>query len=89
MRSPVSRRALGECNAIRNRGVNHSELTFVGILKSDSGAEGCRVVTEEVVRGPGAVEFRKKDPRAMHRGHEPLVIGAKAGVRKVRPNHHP
>ncbi|MGA2431041.1 MAG: hypothetical protein ABSH13_21265 [Candidatus Acidiferrum sp.] len=32
--------------------------------------EGCRVVTEEVVRGPGAVEFRKKDPNAMHRGHD-------------------
>ena len=31
---------------------------------------GCRVVTEEVVRGPGAVEFRKKDPNAMHRGHD-------------------
>ena len=32
--------------------------------------EGCRVVTEEVVRGPGAVEFRKNDPQAMHRGHD-------------------
>ena len=32
--------------------------------------EGCRVVTEEVVRGPAAVEFRKKDPNAMHRGHD-------------------
>jgi hypothetical protein len=32
--------------------------------------EGCRVVTEEVVRGPEAVEFRKKDPNAMHRGHD-------------------
>jgi hypothetical protein len=32
--------------------------------------EGCRVVTEEVVRGPGAVEFHKKDPSAMHRGHD-------------------
>jgi hypothetical protein len=32
--------------------------------------EGCRVVTEEVVKGPGAVEFRKKDPYAMHRGHD-------------------
>jgi uncharacterized protein YndB with AHSA1/START domain len=31
---------------------------------------GCRVVTEEVVRGPGALEFRKKDPDAMHRGHD-------------------
>jgi uncharacterized protein YndB with AHSA1/START domain len=32
--------------------------------------EGCLVVTEEVVTGPGAVEFRKKDPGAMHRGHD-------------------
>jgi hypothetical protein len=32
--------------------------------------EGCRVVTEEVVRGPGAVAFQKKDPKAMHRGHD-------------------
>jgi len=31
---------------------------------------GCRVVTEEVVRGGGAVEFRKNDPNAMHRGHD-------------------
>jgi hypothetical protein len=31
--------------------------------------ERCHVVTEEVVRGSGAVEFRKKDPQAMHRGH--------------------
>jgi hypothetical protein len=37
-RSPVSQRALGECKAIRSRGFNHSELTFVGILKNDSGA---------------------------------------------------
>jgi hypothetical protein len=32
--------------------------------------EGCRVVTEEVVGGPGAVEFRKRDADAMHRGHD-------------------
>jgi hypothetical protein len=32
--------------------------------------EGCHVVTEEVVTGPGAVEFRKKDPSSMHRGHD-------------------
>jgi hypothetical protein len=38
MRSPVSGRALGECNAIRSRGFRHSELTFVGILESDSAA---------------------------------------------------
>ena len=36
--------------------------------------EGCRVVTEEVVRGPGAVEFQKKDPSAMHRGHDLWLV---------------
>jgi hypothetical protein len=38
MRSPVSMSALGECNAIRSLGLGHSELTFVSILESDSGA---------------------------------------------------
>jgi hypothetical protein len=38
MDSPVSRRTAGECKAIKSRGSNHSELTFVGILKSDPGA---------------------------------------------------
>ena len=33
MRSPVSGEALGECNAIRNRGFAHGELTFVDTLK--------------------------------------------------------
>jgi uncharacterized protein YndB with AHSA1/START domain len=32
--------------------------------------EGCHVVTEEVVKGPGAVEFRQKQPSAMHEGHD-------------------
>lgn len=32
--------------------------------------EGCRIVTEEVVKGPGAVEFRQKQPSAMHEGHD-------------------
>jgi hypothetical protein len=31
---------------------------------------GCHVVTEEVVKGRGATESRRKDPQAMHRGHE-------------------
>jgi hypothetical protein len=34
------------------------------------GPEGCRVVTEEVARGPAAVQLREKDPDAMHRGHD-------------------
>ncbi len=33
-------------------------------------SQGCHVVTEEVVRGAGAIELRKKDPAAMHRGHD-------------------
>src|ERR1700744_2778216 len=32
--------------------------------------EGCRIVTEEVVKGPGAVEFRQNLPSAMHEGHD-------------------
>jgi hypothetical protein len=32
--------------------------------------EGCHVVTEEVVKGPGAVELRKNRPEAMHEGHD-------------------
>jgi hypothetical protein len=34
MRSPVSRRALGECNAIRGRSFGESELTFVLSLET-------------------------------------------------------
>src|SRR5271168_4290118 len=40
--------------------------TFL-LLKTD---EGCHIVTEEVVKGPGAVEFREKQPNAMHEGHD-------------------
>jgi hypothetical protein len=38
MRSPVSRRALGECNAITSRGFGPSELTFVSALETEFGA---------------------------------------------------
>jgi hypothetical protein len=44
----------------------HAYHTFL-LLKTD---EGCHVVTEEVVKGPGAVEFREKQPDAMHEGHD-------------------
>jgi hypothetical protein len=37
------------------------------LLKTDG---GCHVVTEEVVKGPGAVQFREKQPSAMHEGHD-------------------
>jgi hypothetical protein len=32
--------------------------------------EGCHVVTEEVVKGPGAIQFREQQPNAMHDGHQ-------------------
>ena len=32
--------------------------------------EGCHVVTEEVVKGPGAIQFREQQPNAMHEGHQ-------------------
>ena len=31
---------------------------------------GCRTVTEEVAKGPGAVELRKNRPQAMHEAHD-------------------
>jgi len=36
MDSPVSLRALGECNAIRKRGFGHTELTFARTQKPRS-----------------------------------------------------
>jgi hypothetical protein len=39
--------------------------------------EGCHIVTEEVVKGPGAVEFREKQPSAMHDGHNLWLITLK------------
>jgi uncharacterized membrane protein len=32
--------------------------------------EGCHVVTEEVVKGPGAIQFREQQPNAMREGHQ-------------------
>jgi hypothetical protein len=40
--------------------------TFL-LLKTE---EGCHIVTEEVVKGPGAIEFREKQPGVMHEGHD-------------------
>jgi hypothetical protein len=40
--------------------------TFL-LLKTN---KGCHIVTEEVVKGSGAVDFRKKQPNAMHEGHD-------------------
>jgi len=38
MRSPVSRRALGECNAITSQRFGPGELTFVSTLETAFGA---------------------------------------------------
>jgi uncharacterized protein YndB with AHSA1/START domain len=40
--------------------------TFL-LLKTD---EGCHIVTEEVVKGHGAIDLRQKQPNAMHEGHD-------------------
>jgi hypothetical protein len=40
-------------------------------------SDGCQMITEEVVQGPGAVAFRDKDPSAMHRGHQVWLNGLK------------
>ena len=40
--------------------------TFL-LLKAD---EGCHIVTEEVTKGPGAIDLRQRQPNAMHEGHD-------------------
>jgi hypothetical protein len=40
-------------------------------------SDGCQMITEEVVQGPGAVIFRDEDPSAPHRGHEAWLKGLK------------
>jgi hypothetical protein len=40
-------------------------------------SDGCQMITEEVVQGPGAIAFRDKDPSAMHRGHAAWLNGLK------------
>lgn len=32
--------------------------------------EGCEVVTEEVVKGPGGVAMREQDPNGLHNAHQ-------------------
>jgi hypothetical protein len=32
--------------------------------------QGCHIITEEVVRGEGAIKFRHEQPNAMHDGHD-------------------
>jgi hypothetical protein len=32
--------------------------------------EGCHIVTEENVEGPGAIQCREQQPNAMHEGHQ-------------------
>ena len=40
--------------------------TFL-LVKTD---QGCHIITEEVVRGEGAIKFRQEQPSAMHDGHD-------------------
>ena len=44
----------------------HAYHTF--LLTATS--KGCHIVTEEVVKGPGAIQFREQQPNAMHEGHQ-------------------
>ena len=46
-------------------------------LLTDS-AGGCKVVTEEVVKGPRGIAMRKQDPNGMHKGHDQWDLGLKA-----------
>jgi hypothetical protein len=59
--------------------VPNSRIGWFGVSPSTNGYhtyllsktnEGCHVVTEEVVKGPGAVELRTNRPQAMHEGHD-------------------
>lgn len=43
----------------------------------ETAPSGCHVVTEEVVKGPGAVESRQKNPEGMHRGHDLCLASLK------------
>jgi polyketide cyclase/dehydrase/lipid transport protein len=44
----------------------HAYHTFL-LLKTE---DGCHIVTEEVAKGPGAIDLRQKQPQAMHQGHD-------------------
>ena len=44
------------------------EAYHTWLLKPNKG--GCFVQTEEVVKGQGAIDLRKSDPAAMHKGHD-------------------
>jgi hypothetical protein len=46
--------------------------TFL-LVKTDL---GCHIITEEVVRGEGAIKFRQEQPNAMHDGHDLWLPGA-------------
>jgi hypothetical protein len=56
MDSPVSLRALGECNAIKSRGFGHSELTSVGIFQTGFGTSRKPVSGSLPVGGPHGSE---------------------------------
>ena len=45
----------------------HEGLSHVPFVEE---GEGCRIVTEEVVNGPRAIDFREKQPAAMQEGHD-------------------
>ena len=40
-------------------------------------SDGCQMITEEVVQGPGAVTFRDRDSSPFHRGREIWLKGLK------------
>ena len=52
--------------------------TFL-LLKTE---QGCHVITEEVVKGPGAIDFRKNQPNEMHDKHQLWLICLKERAEK-------
>src|SRR5258707_14829391 len=55
------------------------EMQIADVSRDGQSTSGLRVVTEEVVRGAGTVEFRKKDPNGVHRGYDVGVYWLKHG----------
>src|ERR1039458_8398578 len=67
MRSAVSRRTLGECDAITSRGFGRSELTFVSALGIEFGASH-KLVSGHSVRIQIAAIFELNTPTYVPKG---------------------
>jgi hypothetical protein len=46
------------------------EVVYDAVVEVLKAPKDDRFTTEEVVKGPGAVEFRQRQPSAVHEGHD-------------------